>query len=132
MGMNIERRVYSPDDWEAEFDSDALPRDPALLDLHEICLPLGDCVKAFLGPVTSAVVDRLESRGLDQAPVEVPDAVIGWRLVSLSTLRSLQAEERKLTSDHQNFLPDDVVRLGGRFIEPGFLRGSVKDPSSVA
>jgi len=99
--------VYTPD-----MDEDSRwTRDRHLVHQATICVPLGDCVRATLGKVDPSTCEHLERNGFDQAPVKVPHAPLGWRLVATSHLRELASSSQPLTSHEQHFLRDDAMKV---------------------
>lgn len=107
--MKVSRYIYSRE-WDTEdYDPTLVARDPAILDLREVCIPLPECATVSLRAVDSSAIQWLEHNGFDQAPVEVPSAEIGWRLVAADRLKTLLMEGRPLTSDDLNFNPNDTV-----------------------
>jgi len=107
--MILPTYIYSRE-WDTEdYDPTLLARDPAVLDLREVCIPLPECATVSLGAVDSSVIQWLEQNGFDQATVEVPSAEIGWRLVARDRLKTLLTEGRPLTSEDLNFIPNDTV-----------------------
>lgn len=98
-------RTWDTDDYDPTLEA----RDRAFLDLREVCIPLGECTTVSLGEIDSSAIEMLERTGFEQAPVAVPAAEIGWRLVATERLKTLLASGCPLTSDDANFLPTDTV-----------------------
>src|SRR5262245_48933160 len=108
--MKTKTNYYSSD-WglpEEEY-FDIPPRDPAFVDLTEICLPLDECLTVELGPINQATLSMLEQRGFDQAPVQVPGAELGWRLVATTQLKALLEAGKPFDAEDSNFLESDSL-----------------------
>jgi hypothetical protein len=107
--VKIEHYIYSPD--QDDENPEVPGASPTSLNHRDVCIPLGDCVAAALGPVDPALCAWLESNQFDQAPVAVPSAEIGWRLVARSQLHELCKRGEPLTEDDAHFLPIDRLRF---------------------
>src|SRR5260221_4788461 len=100
--------LYPTSPWPKEHDPWTPPKDPTLLDIRDLCAPLGECVTVKLGPVDRSVCAWLAENRFDHAPVQVPSAEFGWRLVERKRLERLLAEGHSLTDDPHEFLPNDT------------------------
>lgn len=109
--MKVTTRIYSRDRYNEEEGLGDPPRDPGIIDLRDLCIPLDKCASVQLGEVTQSDCEWLLQNGFDQAVVQVPTSPIGWRLVSTKHLGWLVKERRALTLDDSHYLPDDTAEL---------------------
>ncbi len=127
--MEITRSIYSRG-WAYPEDEQWYipPRDPVFVDLTEICIPLDECITVTLGNVDPSVVEKLEHSRFDQAPVEISTAPAGWRLVATDHLKALLQQDRPLTSEEGNFLPNGTLGFesGNRSVLVEDLVGSMR------
>lgn len=72
-------------------------RDPYEVNVAHLCIPLPDCLRVELGPVSGQILKDLENRRYDQAPVSSPAGNELPSLVLTTTLRALRKKGLELT-----------------------------------
>lgn len=103
--------LYSRSSEPEEHDPTVPPKDPTVVNIRDLCVPLDETVSVTLGHVEASTCKWLVENRFDQVPVAVPSADIGWRLVDRKTLEQLALDGRPLTDDPVHFLPNDICEI---------------------